>query len=62
MLSGLVASCQPDCDANGTLNIDDFICFQTLFAIVDPDADCDASGSLNIDDSICFRMLFVIGC
>ncbi len=28
-----VDSCYADCDANGTLNIDDFICFQTAFAI-----------------------------
>ncbi len=55
-------SCQADCDGNGTLNIDDFICFQTLFALGDPAADCDASGGLNIDDFICFQTLFALGC
>jgi hypothetical protein len=54
--------CYPDCDGTGTLNIDDFICFQTSFAIGDPYADCDASGTLNIDDFICFQTFFAIGC
>jgi hypothetical protein len=54
--------CYADCDLNGSLNIDDFICFQTLFVIGDPFADCDASGTLNIDDFICFQTLFVLGC
>jgi hypothetical protein len=55
-------SCYPDCDQSGGLNIDDFICFQTFFAIGDPYADCDASGALNIDDFICFQTYFAIGC
>jgi choice-of-anchor B domain-containing protein len=54
--------CYPDCDASGTLDIDDFICFQTFFAIGDPYADCDASGTLDIDDFICFQTFFAIGC
>ncbi len=55
-------SCYPDCDGNGTLNIDDFICFQTFYAIGDKYADCDGSGSLNIDDFICFQTFYAIGC
>jgi hypothetical protein len=55
-------TCYPDCDGSGTLDIDDFICFQTFFAIGDPYADCDASGTLNIDDFICFQTFFAIGC
>ncbi len=54
--------CDADCDTSGSLSIDDFICFQTLFALGDPAADCDASGSLSIDDFICFQTLFAIGC
>ncbi len=56
------APCYPDCDASGVLTIDDFICFQTFFAIGDPYADCDASGNLSIDDFICFQTFFAIGC
>ncbi len=55
-------SCKADCDANGGLDIDDFICFQTCFAIGDPYADCDSSGGLDIDDFICFQTLFAVGC
>ncbi len=58
----IAATCAADCDASGALNIDDFICFQTLFALADPTADCDASGALNIDDFICFQTLFALGC
>ncbi len=56
------ASCYPDCDESGTLDIDDFICFQTFFAIGDKYADCDGSGALDIDDFICFQTFFAIGC
>jgi hypothetical protein len=54
--------CEPDCDASGGLSIDDFICFQTLYALGDPLADCDSSGSLSIDDFICFQTLYALGC
>jgi hypothetical protein len=57
-----VVPCPADCDANSSLNIDDFICFQTNFVLGDPAADCDASGALNIDDFICFQTLFALGC
>jgi hypothetical protein len=59
---GFAVACYPDCDASGILNIDDFICFQTFYAIGDPYADCDASGNLNIDDFICFQTFYAIGC
>ncbi len=54
--------CYPDCDGDGTLSIDDFICFQTFFALGDPYADCDGDGALSIDDFICFQTFFAIGC
>ncbi len=57
-----LTTCYPDCDCNGALSIDDFICFQTLFAIGDPYADCDADSVLSIDDFICFQTYFAIGC
>jgi len=58
----VAATCLADCDGSGSLNIDDFICFQTNFALGDPAADCDASGQLDIDDFICFQTAFVLGC
>lgn len=57
-----VGPCYPDCDQNGGLSIDDFICFQTLYALGDTRADCDASASLDIDDFICFQTSYAIGC
>jgi hypothetical protein len=62
VLTGSVDACYADCDASGGLNIDDFICFQTLYAIGDPFADCDADGQLNIDDFICFQTAYALGC
>ncbi len=55
-------SCYPDCDGSGDLSIDDFICFQTFFALGDPFADCDADSALTIDDFICFQTFFALGC
>jgi uncharacterized membrane protein len=55
-------SCQADCDASAALDIDDFICFQTYFALGDAKADCDKSGWLNIDDFVCFQTVFALGC
>ncbi len=57
-----MATCTVDCDASGSLTIDDFVCFQTFFVLGDAKADCDASGSLTIDDFICFQTSFVLGC
>ncbi len=54
--------CYADCDGNGTLDINDFICFQTFYAINDPYADCDGDGVLNINDFICFQTFYAIGC
>jgi hypothetical protein len=54
--------CYADCDGDGVLSIDDFICFQTLFALGSQDADCDGDTVLSIDDFICFQTSFAIGC
>ncbi len=52
-----------DCDANGTLNIDDIDCFVAAFLGGDLAlADCDANGTLNIDDVDCFVAAFLAGC
>jgi hypothetical protein len=54
--------CYADCDGNGTLNIDDFLCFQSLYALGDPAADCDEDGVISIDDFVCFQTLYALGC
>ncbi len=55
-------SCYADCDASGALNVYDYICFQTRFALGDPYADCDGSGVRNANDYVCFQTRFALGC
>ncbi len=55
-------NCYSDCDEDGSLTIDDFICYQTFFALGDPYADCDGDAFLTIDDFICYQTYFAIGC
>jgi hypothetical protein len=54
--------CYADCDLSGNFDINDFICFQTFFALGDPYADCDQDGQLLIDDFICFQTFYALGC
>jgi hypothetical protein len=55
--------CAADVNADGALNILDFITFQQLFLAADPAADCDNDGRLsNPADFICFQQQFLAGC
>ena len=54
--------CYADCDASGSLDFFDFLCFQNAFAFGDPYADCDASGTLDFFDFLCFQNEFAAGC
>ena len=56
------APCYPDCNADGALNLADFGCFQTRFALGDERADCNADGVLNLSDFGCFQTKFALGC
>jgi glucose/arabinose dehydrogenase len=57
--------CKANCDGSTTspsLNISDFICFQSAFAANDCYANCDGSTTppvLNVNDFICFQAAFV---
>jgi len=55
-------SCPADLNADGDLNVFDFVAFQTAFGAGDPAADCDADGELNVFDFVCFQGLFADGC
>lgn len=59
---GCGVACYADCDSSGVLDIDDFVCFQTLFSIGEPGADCDGDVALTIDDFVCFQTAFAAGC
>jgi hypothetical protein len=55
-------TCPADINADGQLNILDFVAFQLLFVAADPAADCDHNGELNILDFVCYQALFQAGC
>ena len=55
-------SCYPDCNADGSLNLADFGCFTTRFALGQFYADCNGDFSLNLADFGCFTTKFALGC
>ena len=58
----MTPACAADVNADGQLNILDFVAFQLLFVGGDPGADCDGNGALNILDFVCYQQLFQAGC
>ena len=57
-----VLACYADCDASGTLDIFDFLCFQDAFVAASLSSDCDGDGQLDIFDFVCFQSAFAAGC
>ena len=57
-----VSDCPIDLNADGELNILDFVTFQLLWQGSDAAADCDANGVLDQLDFVCFQQLFAEGC
>ncbi|MCC6660015.1 MAG: hypothetical protein IT437_03925 [Phycisphaerales bacterium] len=55
-------ACYPDCNGDGALNLADFGCFTTKFALGDPYADCNGDGVRNLADFGCFTTRFALGC
>ena len=58
----LSGACYPDCNADGSLTVADFGCFQTRFVAGDPYADCNGDGVRTVADFGCFQTKFVAGC
>jgi hypothetical protein len=54
--------CYADCNGDGVLNLADFGCFQTKYALGDPYADCNGDGVRNMADFGCFQNVFALGC
>ena len=52
----------PDCNADGSLTVADFGCFQTKFVAGDAYADCNGDGVRTVADFGCFQTKFVAGC
>jgi hypothetical protein len=61
-LIGCAPVCYADCDRSGELTFFDFLCFQNLFAAMDPGADCDGDGEFTFFDFLCFQNAFAAGC
>ena len=57
-----VDACYPDCNADGSLNLSDFGCFTTKFALGEAYADCNGDGVRNLSDFGCFTTKFALGC
>ncbi len=57
-----LCDCYADCNADSSLTVADYTCFQARFVAGDPYADCNQSGTLTIADFICFQSAFVAGC
>ncbi|MFM9995165.1 MAG: hypothetical protein ACKVU4_05125 [Phycisphaerales bacterium] len=55
-------ACFPDCNADGSLTVADFGCFQTRYVLGHAYADCNADGALSVADFGCFQTRFVLGC
>lgn len=54
--------CRADCDANGSLDLFDFLCFVNVYNAQDPTADCDGNQTLDLFDFLCFVNAFNAGC
>jgi len=55
-------SCLADCDGSGSLDVFDFVCFQSAFQGQEAIADCDANGQWDVFDFVCFQTAFGAGC
>jgi hypothetical protein len=54
--------CPGDCNADGSLDLFDFLCFVNQYNTHDPAADCTADGDFDFFDFVCFINLFNAGC
>ncbi len=56
------ALCYADCNGDTLLDIADFGCFMTTFAIGNHYSDCNSDGNLDLADFGCFQTSFAVGC
>jgi hypothetical protein len=59
---GDIPSCPADLNSDESLDLFDFLIFQSLFASGDLDADFDADGVLTVFDFFAFQNLYIAGC
>jgi len=64
----LDTACVADCDGDGALNTQDFLCYLAKWSAAyqsgnyDAGADCNADGEINTQDFLCFLRLWAAGC
>lgn len=56
------SACYADCEDDGDLDIFDYLCFQGLFAELNPYADCERDGDWDTFDFLCFQGEYANGC
>jgi hypothetical protein len=55
-------TCAADCDANGRLDVNDFVCFLAAFATRRPYANALPDGAFDVQDFVAFLSRFATGC
>jgi hypothetical protein len=55
-------NCSADLNADGALDLFDFLAFSNLFNAHDPVADCDGDAAFTLFDFLCFTNAFNTGC
>ena len=58
----LIDPCPADFNKDGSIDVLDFVAFQSAFSVEDPSADCDGDALFKILDFICFQQAFAAGC
>jgi hypothetical protein len=61
-LGPVTPTCYADCNQDGVLNLSDYGCHQTIWALGQPWADCNTDGVLNLSDFGCFQTRYALGC
>ena len=57
-----VNTCPVDCNLDGLVDTQDFLCFLNLWVAKDPDADFNADGVIDTQDFLAFLNTWVVGC
>lgn len=55
-------TCFADCNGDGTVDTQDFICFLSLWTAQDKASDCNGDGLVNTIDFVCFLNAWATGC
>lgn len=55
IVAGLKSTCRPDCDKDGDVDINDFICFQSKWRAKSAYGDYDGSGTWTVNDFVKFQ-------